>query len=172
MDDALQLRRFHSRDAPDKSDILGAALAIVDRRQLFRAKNVPSGKSLRLSAEFADRFDQSRIHLAVEHLLDDAHGSLIGDAQAVDEPGGQSGLAHLGTDGLATAMDKDRIDPDRFEKDHIAQKPLHRVVALHRAAAVFDDEGLAAEFLYVGQRLDQRRRTQAGIGQAHAIRPS
>ena len=65
-------------------------------------------------------------------------------------------------------MDQHRIDPDGLEKNNVAQQALDRFVAFHRTATVFYDKRLTAEFLQIGQRLDQRRRTDMGISQTHS----
>ncbi len=92
---------------------------------------------------------------AIEHFLDDADRLLVGDAQAVDEARLQPGVAHALGDRLAAAVDEHGIDADGFEEDDIAQEALDDVFVLHGAAAVFDDEELAAKFLDEGQRLDE-----------------
>ena len=52
-------------------------------------------------------------------------------------------------------MDEHGIDTYRLEKNDIAQEIIDDLLVFHRGAAVFDDEGLAAIFLDVGQRLDE-----------------
>ena len=93
---------------------------------------------------------------------------LIGHAQAIDETRLQPRVAHALGDRLAAAVDEHGIDADRFEKDDIAQEPLDDLLILHRAAAVFDDEKLAAKFLDVGQRLDERFGALTGLGEIGA----
>ena len=66
---------------------------------------------------------------------------------------------HCPGDGLAAAMDDHGIDPGGFEKDNVpgdagADGLIRRI---HEATAIFDDKRLSVEFLYVGQRFQERR---------------
>ena len=79
-------------------------------------------------------------------------------AQALDEARGQVFLPHRRRDGLAAAVDDDRVDADRLEKDDVAHHALDQVGIFHRRAAVLHHDGAPAKLLEIGQRLEQRVR--------------
>ena len=68
------------------------------------------------------------------------------------------GVFHRAGDGFAAAVNDDGIDADGFEKNDVARHAVADVCVgrIHETAAVFDDEGRAAEFLDVRQRFEQR----------------
>jgi len=55
-------------------------------------------------------------------------------------------------------MHENRIDSDRFKKNHILQKTFYEMVILHRAAAIFNDKGLASKLLNERERFHERFR--------------
>ena len=97
------------------------------------------------------------IDLAGQHLVGDLHRGLVGHALALEEVGLEPGLLHRPGDGFAAAVDDHRVDLDGFQEDYVARDAVAdlRVGRVHEAAAVFDDEGGAAELLDVGQRFQQ-----------------
>ena len=100
------------------------------------------------------------IDFARQNVVHDFHRGLVGDALALDEIRLQPGLFHRAGDGFAAAVDDDGIDFNGFEKNDVARDAVADVGVgrVHETAAVFDDEGRAAEFLDVRQRFQQRRR--------------
>ena len=90
-----------------------------------------------------------------KHIIHDFHRGLVGDALALDEVCLQPGLFHRAGDGLAAAVNDDRVDFDGFEENDVARDAGAdvRVRRVHETAAVFDDEGRAVEFLDIRQRL-------------------
>src|ERR1700722_4155315 len=63
-------------------------------------------------------------------------------------------------DRFATAVDDDRIDPDRFEKNNVAgdAMPYFCIRRIHKTTTIFHDEDLGAKTLDVRQRFEQCRR--------------
>ena len=154
MHSVLDGRGVHVHHFADKTEIhLLRALGL--QRQFFSDEHGLAVDADGASAEFHDARGDVRIDHAVEHALDDGDRLGIGDAQAVHEARLLSRVAHPLRDGLAAAVDDDGIDANCFEEDDVAQQAVHHGVILHRAAAVFDHEELAAELLDVGQGFDE-----------------
>ena len=76
-------------------------------------------------------------------------------AESVDEARRLASLTHTLGDRLAAAMDQYWINTDCFKEDDITQQTLNQVIVLHRAATIFDDKRLAAEFLDKGKRFQK-----------------
>ena len=140
----------HFDDFADKTEINGGGVALGLRRQLAADEHVFAMQSHPASAERVELGDDAGIDDGIEHLLDDADGLLVGDAQPVDELRLLPRVTHALGDRLAAAVDEHGVDAHGFEKDDIAQKALDDLLILHGTAAVFDDEKFAAEFLDEG----------------------
>ena len=146
-------------DFADVADVnFPAGIFLVVEPQLPAFENVPPGKAHRPAAEILDGFDNVRIDFARQNVIHDLHGGLVGDPLALDEIRLQPGLFHGTGDGLAAAVNDDGVDLDRFKKNNVPRDAgSHTLVRrVHEAAAVFDDEGRAVEFLDIRQRFQQR----------------
>ena len=160
--DALfQRRDIHFSHLADVTDVnFPAGIVLVVEVKFFAFENVRAGETDRLATERVDGFDDFGIDLARKHVIHNFYRGFVGDALALDEIRDQSGFFHRPGDGLSAAVDDDRIDFHRLKKDDVARDAgadagIGRV---HETAAVFHDKRLAAEFLDVGQRLEQCRR--------------
>ena len=92
--------------------------------------------------------------LAREHHLHDVRGLRVRDAQPVHELRLFAELAEHLRDLGSAAVHQHHLHPDEGEKDEVAHDgALQRLVA-HGAAAVFDEQDLAAVLLDVRERLD------------------
>jgi hypothetical protein len=81
--------------------------------------------------------------------------SLVGDADAVPELRlDPEPIQHL-VDLRTAAVDDDRVDPDVLQQHHVLCEPILERRVRHRMAAVFHDDGLAAERADVRQGFDQ-----------------
>ena len=121
-------------------------------------EDVRTGEPLGGAAQSLDGGDHLGIDFARQHFVGDLHCRFIGHALALDEIGLKPRLLHRPRDGLAAAMNHHRVDPHRFQENDVARDAVAnlRVRRVHEAAAVLDDKRRAAEFLDVGQRLQQR----------------
>ena len=145
----------------------------LDDRLLLKLagdEDILAGKAFRAAPEFIDGRDDRGIDFLVECLLHDLDRRGIGGPEALDETSLQSGVFHAGRDRFAPAVNKHGIDADRLQKNDIAQEFINDLVVLHRGAAILDDEGLAAIFLDVGQRLDEAFGAGFGCGEHEIIR--
>ncbi len=164
---ALRQRRFdltepHFLDLADKAEIDRRDLAFGLRREALREQHALAGNANRAPAEAVELLHDPGVDMRVEHFLDDADGLLIGDAQAVDEARLQPRIAHALGDRFSAAVDEHGLDADGVEKDDVAQEALDDLLVFHGAAAVLNDEALAAKFLDVRERLDERFDTNGG----------
>ncbi len=125
-------------------------------------EDVRTGEAPGKAAQSVDGGNDFGIDLAGEHVVGDLHRGLVGHSLALEEAGLEPGFLHRAGDGFAAAVDDDRVDLDGFQEDDVARDAVANfgVGRVHEAAAVFDDEGGAAEPLDVGQRFQQR----AGFG--------
>ena len=124
---------------------------------LAAPEDIGPGESLGEAAQGIDGGDHFWIDLAGENLVGDPGRAFVGDALALEEGGFEAGLFHGPGDGLAAAVDDDGVDLYRLEEDHVTGDAVanRRVWRVHETAAVFNDEGGAAELLDVGQRFQQ-----------------
>ena len=134
-------------------------LVRVVQPELAAFENVRAAKPARLAAQRFDGLHDLRVDLARQYPVHDGHGRLVGDALALDEVRRQPRRRHRAGDGLAAAVNDHWVDPHGFEEHDVARHAVahRRVGRIHKAAAVFDDERLAAETLDVRQRFKQRR---------------
>src|SRR5206468_5399098 len=118
-------------------------------------KNLRARKPARLATQRVDGFDNLRIDFPRQHLFYHVYGRFVRHAHALDETGFEPGDVRGAGDGLAAAVDDNRVDADRFEENDVARDAVAHlwIGRIHETAATFDDEGLAAEPLDVGQRL-------------------
>ena len=154
-------------DFPDEAQVDFLALFIALGGELFDLEYLVAGDADGLASKLVDRLDDLGVDVVGEHVLDDTDGRFAGNAQAVDKPRLDARLAHLRGDRLAAAVDQDRVDADRFQEHDVAQQPVDGVFIFHRAAAVFDDEKLAAIFLHERERLNEGFRADEMRGLGH-----
>ena len=88
---------------------------------LRQRENVRSGKTSGGAAQSVDGGDHFGIDFARQHVVHDFHRRFVRDALALDEIGLQPGFFHRARDGLAAAVDDDRVDLDGFEKHDVAR---------------------------------------------------
>src|SRR3546814_3389827 len=67
------------------------------------------------------------------------------------------------------AVDDDPVDADRLQQHDILGEVALRLRVAHRVAAIFDDEGLAGVALEIGQRLDQRFRSEEHTSELQSL---
>ena len=143
----------------DIADIdLFRIIAIVDGRELLlRADEarILARDADGLDAAVIEQVDDLRIHLAVEHHLRDLDGLLVRDAQAGDKGCLLADLLEEAGDLRTAAVDDDGAHTDVLEQRDILHDLFLQGIAHHGIAAVFDDDGLAVEFLDIRQRLDE-----------------
>ena len=102
-----------------------------------------------------EQVDDLGVDLAVEHHLRDLDRLRIRHAQAGDEGRLLADLLEEARDLRAAAVHDDGADADVLHQRDVLHDLLLEVLVDHRIAAVLDDDGLAIEFLDVGQRLDE-----------------
>ena len=127
---------------------------------------IHAGQADGLAAHAVQRGHKVFVHPAAEHLLDDVHGLVVGVAQAVHEFGLLAHLAQHLVDLRAAAVDNDHMNADQMEQNDVAHDCVAQLVGNHGVAAVFDDHGLAVEFLNIGQGFDQDL-SSVNVGKGH-----
>ena len=123
---------------------------------------------MRLAAELGDHVHQSRVDAVAEGLLNNLDGLWGGDAEAADELRLQPCFLHGGGDGFAATVHDHGVDAGDLQKHNIAHDLAHQTWVFHGGAAHFDQEGVAAEGLQVGQGLDEDGGLVDGGVQGHA----
>src|SRR5439155_2227911 len=157
--DALAQRLgVHLRHFADKTDVEVFAVRPL-QEQLSAGKKLRAGKAARLATQCVDGLDNLRIDFPRQHVFDHVYHRFIRHAHALDEIGVDPGDVRGAGDGLAAAMDDDRVDAYGFQEHDVACNAVAHlwIGRIHETAAIFDDERLAAEPLDVGQRFQQRR---------------
>jgi hypothetical protein len=149
-------------DFADATDVHAFAICI-DALGFLAEKHIIAGDAHGFSAEVADHAHEAGIDFLGKHARDDIDRFIGGDAEAADEFRHESGLFHGGRDRLAAAVDDDGIDAGHFEKDDVTHDFGNQIRILHGGAAHFDQEGLAAEGLKIGQGFDEGVRFGDGV---------
>src|SRR2546425_4404128 len=112
----------------------------------------------RLAAVVVDQTDDGLVDLAHQDHLDDLDGLLVGHSHAPHELGLLAEPLHEGADLRAATVDDDGLDAHETEQDHVERERLLEVRALHRGAAVLDDDGLTPKLPDVRERLEEHLR--------------
>ena len=102
--------------------------------------------------------DEVLVDLARQHLLYDAHGLLIGVAQAAHKLGL---LAHAGqhlVDGRAAAVDQHHSHAQQGQGDQVVHDGQFQLIVDHSVAAVLDDKRFAVVFLDIGRSFAEKQR--------------
>ena len=104
----------------------------------------------RTPAVLADHAHDGRVHRAAQHHLDDVHGFVVRDAQAVRELGLDAHAIEHGVDLRSPTMHHDDADAHVAQQTHVFGEALFERLVDHRVAA--------AAF---GALIDCRRKTSA-----------
>src|ERR1700738_2830424 len=105
-------------------------LSIDLRRQAPCLENVTTGKPLGAAAELVHRPNDPGPNHAIEDLFDDLNGDVVGHTESVYKSRCLTCFAHALRDRFASTMHENRIDSDRFKKNHIFQKTFNEMVIL------------------------------------------
>ena len=136
--------------------------------------NAPSlpGEPDRGAALAVDEMHDLLVDLPAEHHFDEVHRFGVGHAHALDELAFLADALQELVDLRSAAVHDDRVHADQLQQHHVAREAFLELVLGHRIAAVFHDDRLAVEALYVRQRLGEdagldgtfygRRRAHAG----------
>ena len=116
-----------------------------------------------LAPALLEQVDDLVVDVGRQDVLDDPEFLGAGVAEAVDEPGLEARLFHGPRDGLAAAVDDDRVDVDGPHEGDVGADGLEVLGHVHERPAELDDERLAAEPADVGQGLDQDGRLGDGL---------
>ena len=108
-----------------------------------------------LAAVVVDEPDDLLVDLADEDHLDDLDRLGVGDAHAPDEARLLAEPLHQRADLGPAPVHDDRLKAHEAQEDHVEREGLIEVGALHRGAAVLDDDRLAAKLPDVRERLEQ-----------------
>ena len=96
------------------------------------------------------------VHLAGQHLLDDLHRCVVGDAQTACKVALDAHLLEHLVDGRAAAVHQHHPDAQQGEGDEVVHDGVLQRLVDHGVAAVLDDHGLAVVFLDIGGRLREQ----------------
>ena len=104
-----------------------------------------------MAAIHLDQVDPSLVDLACQDHLDDVHGLLVGDPQAVDEHGLLAQALHDVADLRTAAVDQDHLHADEPQQGNVLHDLLFQLLVDHGVTAVLNDDDLAAVLFNVGQ---------------------
>ena len=116
---------------------------------------VHAAKADGLPAQPVELGHQVLVHLAAQHRLDHIHGLGVGVAQAVHKPGFVADLLEHLADLRPAAVDHHHPDAHQAQQYDVAHHRPAQILGDHGVAAVLDHNGLAGEFLNIGQSLHQ-----------------
>ena len=122
---------------------------------------VDAGKSHGMAALHLDQVHQGLVDLARQDHLDDVHGLLVGDPQAVDEHGLLAQALHDLADLGAAAVDEDDLHADEPQQGDVLHDLLLQLLVDHGIAAVFDNDHLAVIAPDIRERLREYLRALA-----------
>ncbi len=114
-----------------------------------------AGQANGAAAMLVDQADNALVDLAAEDHLHHIHGLAVGDPHAVDEVAFDVQALEQIADLRAAAVHHHRVDAHRLHQHDVAGEAGLQLLALHRVAAVLDDQRLADESADVGQRFGQ-----------------
>ena len=141
-------------DLADSADVFLFSL-VVGGEELFGFEDGGAVDGFGLAAEFVDGFDEAVVDGAVEGFVDDFDRFGGGDAVAADEFGFEPACGHDGGDGFSSSVDDDGADAGDFEEDDVSHDFTDEFGIVHGGASHFDEEGLSAEALEVGEGFDE-----------------
>ena len=100
-----------------------------------------------------DQIDDLLVDLAGQDHLHHVHGALVGDAEAVHEPGGDVHLGQHLADLGSAAVHHHRVDAQVLEERDVLGKGALQLRLLLGGAAILDHHGLPLKGAHVGQGL-------------------
>lgn len=127
-------------------------------------EDVGAGDAGGTPAEVVEKGDEFGIEGVGEGFFDEGDGFFSGDAKAFDPVRSEAGIGHGGGDGFAAPVDEDGVDASDFEEEDVAHEVGDELFVFHDRAADFDEEGLGAEALEVGEGLDEGGGFGLGVG--------
>jgi hypothetical protein len=95
------------------------------------------------------------VDLVGQHVRDDAERLFVGVAPALNKTRLDSRLRHCSGDGLAAAVDENRLQTDGLHEHDVLEERVQSIRALHDAAAQFDDDQLVTELPDIPERFEQ-----------------
>ena len=96
------------------------------------------------------------VHLTGQHLLDDLHGGVVGDAQAARKVALDAHFFEHLIDSRAAAVYQDHPHAQQGQGDEVVHDRVFQRLVDHGVAAVFDDHGLAVVLLDIRGRLREK----------------
>ena len=109
----------------------------------FDEISVHAAKSYGFSATLFKHGDKSLVDLSCKDHLDDVHGLLVGDSQAVDEFGLLAELVHHACNLRSASVNQNDLYSDEPQKDYIIHDLLLQIGIDHGVSAVFNNDGLS-----------------------------
>ena len=128
--------------------------------QLHRLEQLPvhAAQADGLAPQPVQLGHQIFVDLAAEDGLDHVHGLGVGIAQAVHKPAFVAELLQHLADLRPAAVDHHHPNANQGQQDDVAHDSPAEFVGHHGVAAVLDHDGLAGEFLDIGQGFHKRPR--------------
>ena len=151
------VHRGHFPHQADVDDLRGLVLpGAVELHFLgFEQLAVFAAETHGAAARRVDQVDDLLVDLAGQDHLHHVHGALVGDPEAVHEPGGDVHLGqHLADLGPA-AVHHHRVDAQVLEERDVLGEGGLQLRLLLGGAAVLDHQGLPLKGAHVGQGFQQ-----------------